>query len=76
MAALVYNNLDIAGLPGPDLIAILTSEHPTAQSPGDGADKALLALYQSKFRDNVEFYGRILMAHPGVSRGEGSRLAN
>lgn len=74
-AALMYSHFEMAGLPGPELIAMLTSEEvmqPLSADFDNDADIALLALYQNKFRDNVEFYGRILMAHPGVTHGEAS----
>lgn len=55
-----------AGRPGPELIAYLTSETATpatlAETP---ADAAWLALYHDKFRRNVEFFGRILIAYCG-----------
>lgn len=63
--ALMYGHYD-AGLRVPELVAILTSEHAMpamlAETLESGADVAWLALYQDKFRRNVEFFGRILMA--------------
>lgn len=72
----MYGHFTGAELPGHQLVAILTSETTPEGDSGsvsDGdANAALLALYQHKFRDNVEFYGRILMAQPGVWPGEGA----
>jgi hypothetical protein len=65
-----------AGLRGPELIAILTSENALATSAGTAADLAILALYRDKFRRNVEFYGRILMANPWIWPAEGSGKGN
>lgn len=73
----MHSHYIAAGLRGPELIAILTSENAMlAASAGTAADMAMLALYRDKFRRNVEFYGRILMANPWIWPGEGSAKGN
>lgn len=73
----MYSQHIAAGLGGPELIAILTSENALPDSPvGIATDLAILALYRDKFRRNVEFYGRILMANPWNWPAEGSMKGN
>ncbi len=73
----MYSQHIASGLRGPELIAILTSENGLPDSPaGLATDLAILALYRDKFRRNVEFYGRILMANPWIWPGEGPIKGN